>query len=143
MRVRCHLRAIRGQRTLREIEELFLHPVREVVLTDGNQLRERLRSAGDRADIPSSRIRAVLEQIAARGIIFQADDLSPAGSDPIVHGEGHRVGGIVAALQNETVHGPHGIGVMQAAHDGAFRRYSLSNRAQVPGELNLREFTVL
>ncbi len=67
-----------SQRTMREIDELYLHPVREVMLTEGNRVRERLREAGDRASIPSSQIRAVLEQIERGEDFFGKEALAPA-----------------------------------------------------------------
>jgi transcription-repair coupling factor (superfamily II helicase) len=67
-----------SQRTLREIKEVYLHPVREVVLTDGNKLRERLRDAGDHASIPSSFVRGVLEQVDRGEDFFGKEALAPA-----------------------------------------------------------------
>src|SRR5262249_28032651 len=67
-----------SQRTLREIKEAYLHPVREVVLTEGNQLRERLREAGDRAGQPSSKTRATIEQIERGEDFFGKEALAPA-----------------------------------------------------------------
>ena len=40
------------QRTMRAVDEIYLHPVRETVLTRGNRLRERLLEAGDLAAAP-------------------------------------------------------------------------------------------
>src|SRR5207248_986255 len=45
------------QRTMRAVDEAYLHPVRETVLTGGHQLRERLLAAGDHASHPSSKTR--------------------------------------------------------------------------------------
>ncbi len=67
-----------SQRTLREIDELYLHPVREVILTDGNQIRERLRDAADKAEYPSSKTRAILEQIDRGEDFFGKESLAPA-----------------------------------------------------------------
>ncbi|MFI5290070.1 MAG: hypothetical protein ACHQ17_10495, partial [Polyangia bacterium] len=36
-------------RSMRAVQEIYLHPVRETVLTRGNALRERLLSHGDLA----------------------------------------------------------------------------------------------
>ena len=72
------------QRTLREIEELYLHPVREIVLTPGNQLRERLRDAADTAEQPSSKTRAVVEQIERGEDFFGKEALAPAFHERLV-----------------------------------------------------------
>ncbi len=66
------------QRTLREVDEAYLHPVREIVLTDGNQLRERVRDAAERAEYPSAKTRAVMEQIERGEDFFGKEALTPA-----------------------------------------------------------------
>jgi transcription-repair coupling factor (superfamily II helicase) len=59
-----------SQRTLRKTDEIYLHPVRETILTRGHKLRERLLEVGDLAVHPSSRTRQILEQIeAGRGLL--------------------------------------------------------------------------
>jgi len=66
------------QRTMRAVEEVYLHPVRETVLTRGNQLRERLLSAGDLASHPSSKTRAMLDLIDKGEDFFGEEALTPA-----------------------------------------------------------------
>ncbi len=66
------------QRTLRSLDELFIHPVRETLLTKGNRLRERLLEAGDAASHPSSRTRQILEQIESGEDFFGIEALTPA-----------------------------------------------------------------
>src|SRR5205807_6803662 len=66
------------QRTMRRLDEAFLHPVRETVLTPRHQLRDRLLHAGDLASHPSSRTRAVLEQIEKGEDFFGVEALTPA-----------------------------------------------------------------
>src|SRR5262249_24061886 len=51
------------QRTLRPLEQLHLHPVRETVRTPGADPRAKLLAAADAAVFPSSKTRLLLEQI--------------------------------------------------------------------------------
>ncbi len=66
------------QRTMRKVDEVYLHPVRETVLTRGNQLRDRLLAAGDHASHPSSKTRAILDQIDKGEDFFGVEALTPA-----------------------------------------------------------------
>src|SRR5205085_1232212 len=64
--------------TMRKVDEVYLHPVRETVLTRGNQLRDRLLAAGDHASHPSSKTRAILDQIDKGEDFFGVESLTPA-----------------------------------------------------------------
>ena len=66
------------QRTMRAVDEIFVHPVRETVLTRGNRLRDRLLEAGDHAEHPSSKTRAMLDQIDKGEDFFGIEALTPA-----------------------------------------------------------------
>lgn len=66
------------QRTLRPIDELYLHPVRETVPTRGARLRERILEAADQAAHPSAKTRALLEQLEAGEDFFGVESLAPA-----------------------------------------------------------------
>ena len=66
------------QRTLRKTSEIYLHPVRETILTPGHRLRERLLDAGDLAVHPSARTRQFLEQIESGEDFFGIESLTPA-----------------------------------------------------------------
>ena len=66
------------QRTLRKTGELFIHPVRETILTPGNRLRERLLEAADLSVHPSARTRQIQDQIEAGEDFFGAESLTPA-----------------------------------------------------------------
>lgn len=66
------------QRTLRKTTELFIHPVRETILTPGNRLRERLLEAADLSSHPSARTRQIQDQIEAGEDFFGAESLTPA-----------------------------------------------------------------
>ncbi len=67
-----------SQRTMRAVDEIYVHPVRETVLTRGNRLRDRLLEAGDRAEHPSSKTRAILDQIDKGEDFFGIEALTPA-----------------------------------------------------------------
>ena len=59
------------QRSLRKTTEIFLHPVRETILTEGHRLRERLLEAADLSGHPSARTRQIQEQIeAGEGLLW-------------------------------------------------------------------------
>jgi transcription-repair coupling factor (superfamily II helicase) len=66
------------QRSLRKTTEVFLHPVRETILTEGHRLRERLLEAADLSGHPSARTRQIQEQIEAGEDFFGAESLTPA-----------------------------------------------------------------
>jgi transcription-repair coupling factor (superfamily II helicase) len=63
------------QRTLREIEAVYLHPVRETVVTAGAHPRERLLEAADAASHPSARTRFILGQIEEGADFFGSESL--------------------------------------------------------------------
>ena len=66
------------QRTMRAVEEIYLHPVRETILTEGNRVRERLLEAADLASHPSSKTRSILEQLEKGEDFFGIEALTPA-----------------------------------------------------------------
>ncbi len=69
------------QRTLRAVEEIFIHPCREVVPTEGHRLRERILEAGDRAHQASSKTRQLLERLDKGEDFFGKELLAPAFHD--------------------------------------------------------------
>jgi transcription-repair coupling factor (superfamily II helicase) len=66
-----------SQRTLRPIERVEIHPVRETVQTEGADVRTRLLAAADQAVYPSSKTRYLLEQIERGEDFFGSDALAP------------------------------------------------------------------
>jgi transcription-repair coupling factor (superfamily II helicase) len=66
------------QRTLRPIDRLALHPVRDTIATEGADPRARVLAAADHAAFPSSKARAILEHIALGEDFFGIDALTPA-----------------------------------------------------------------
>jgi len=67
-----------SQRTMRAVDEVYVHPVRETVRTRNNRLRDRILEAGDRAEHPSSKTRAILDQIDKGEDFFGIEALTPA-----------------------------------------------------------------
>jgi transcription-repair coupling factor (superfamily II helicase) len=65
------------QRTLRPIDRVALHPVRETVVTAGADVRSRLLAAADQAAYPSSKTRYLLEQIDRGEDFFGSEALVP------------------------------------------------------------------
>ena len=65
------------QRTLRTIDRVALHPVRETVVTTGAEVRSRLLAAADHAAYPSSKTRTLLEQIERGEDFFGSESLAP------------------------------------------------------------------
>jgi transcription-repair coupling factor (superfamily II helicase) len=69
------------QRTLRPIDKVELHPVRETVVTAGADTRSRLLAAADQAAYPSSKTRYLLEQIERGEDFFGSEALAPIFHD--------------------------------------------------------------
>src|SRR5215831_1819164 len=71
------------QRTMRPLPDLYIHPVRETVLTSGADPRSKILHAADAATHPSAKTRAILDQIeggsdGAQADFFGAEALAPA-----------------------------------------------------------------
>jgi transcription-repair coupling factor (superfamily II helicase) len=70
-----------SQRTLRAISEVMIHPVRETIPTGTGgaaALRARILAAADAASHPSSRTRALLEELESGREFFGIEALTPA-----------------------------------------------------------------
>jgi transcription-repair coupling factor (superfamily II helicase) len=65
------------QRSLRPVDRVVLHPVRETVATAGADTRSRLLAAADQAAYPSSKTRYLLEQIERGEDFFGSEALAP------------------------------------------------------------------
>jgi transcription-repair coupling factor (superfamily II helicase) len=77
------------QRTLRELKEVWVSPAREAILTTANveRARGRVRAACDAVDLPSSKARALVDDVASGRTFFGSEgylpafiDLAPLGS---------------------------------------------------------------
>ncbi|MBI4512116.1 MAG: transcription-repair coupling factor [Deltaproteobacteria bacterium] len=66
------------QRTMRVLDELYVHPVRETVRTSGADPRAKILAAADAASHPSTKTRAILEQVEAGEDFFGIETLTPA-----------------------------------------------------------------
>jgi transcription-repair coupling factor (superfamily II helicase) len=66
------------QRTLRTLDAVHIHPVRETVTTAGADPRARILAAADAAVFPSTKTRRLLEQIEEGESFFGIDALAPA-----------------------------------------------------------------
>jgi transcription-repair coupling factor (superfamily II helicase) len=65
------------QRTLRQLDQAHIHPVRETIPTEGAEPRARVLAAADAASLPSSQTRHLLEQIEAGEDFFGIESLAP------------------------------------------------------------------
>jgi transcription-repair coupling factor (superfamily II helicase) len=66
------------QRTLRPLDAVHIHPVRETIATPGADPRARILAAADEAVYPSSKTRRLLEQIEEGEQFFGIEALAPA-----------------------------------------------------------------
>ncbi len=66
------------QRTLRPLDAVHFHPVRETITTEGADPRARILAAADAAVYPSSKTRRLLEQVEAGELFFGIEALAPA-----------------------------------------------------------------
>jgi transcription-repair coupling factor (superfamily II helicase) len=66
------------QRTLRPLDAVYLHPVRETIPTEGADPRARVLAAADAAVYPSTKTRHLLEQIEEGELFFGIESLAPA-----------------------------------------------------------------
>jgi transcription-repair coupling factor (superfamily II helicase) len=82
------------QRTLRPIERMVFHAVRETVASEGADPRGRILAAADHAAYPSSKTRSILECIDAGETFFGIEALAP-----VFHA---RMGSIFEYLPDDT-----------------------------------------
>jgi transcription-repair coupling factor (superfamily II helicase) len=66
------------QRTLRPLDAVHLHPVRETIQTEGADPRSKILAAADAAVYPSSKTRRLLEQVEEGELFFGIEALAPA-----------------------------------------------------------------
>jgi transcription-repair coupling factor (superfamily II helicase) len=71
------------QRTIRQVREVWLSPAREAILTPGNveRARDRVRVACDAVDFPSSKARALVDDVVSGRSFFGAEGYLPAYVD--------------------------------------------------------------
>ncbi len=66
------------QRTLRPLDAVHIHPVRETIATPGSDPRAKILAAADAAVFPSSKTRRLLEQVDEGELFFGIESLAPA-----------------------------------------------------------------
>lgn len=69
-----------GQRTLRTVKELFLHPVREALIgpTERERARERITALCDELDLSHSKVVRIIEDVESGRSFFGSDGFLPA-----------------------------------------------------------------
>ena len=68
------------QRSLRDIQQLRVHPVRETISThesDGTDLRKRVLELGDSIEVPTSKTRQIIDNLQAGVEFFGIDAITP------------------------------------------------------------------
>ncbi len=73
-----------SQRTLRAIDRIELHPVRETINTGTRDTKSRIREHADEIAFPSKATRRIVEQLAAGEVFVGIEGLTPAFHDEMV-----------------------------------------------------------
>ncbi|MBL0217838.1 MAG: transcription-repair coupling factor [Myxococcales bacterium] len=73
-----------SQRTLRPIDLVHLHPVRETINTGTRDVRQRLRDYADEIAFPTKATRKLIEQLETGGVFVGIEGLTPAFHDELV-----------------------------------------------------------
>ena len=73
-----------SQRTLRPIDRVHLHPVRETINTGARDVRTRLRDHADEIAYPSKATRRLIEQLEEGSVFVGIEGLTPAFHDAMV-----------------------------------------------------------
>jgi transcription-repair coupling factor (superfamily II helicase) len=71
------------QRSLREVESLRVHPVRETIPTLSGELRSAVLELGDRVEVPTSKTRQVIDNLLAGIEFFGVDAMMPVFHDAL------------------------------------------------------------
>ena len=73
-----------SQRTLREVDRVVLHPVRETIVTGASDVRGRIREYADEIAFPSKATRRTIEQLETGSVFVGIEGLVPAFHDELV-----------------------------------------------------------
>ena len=73
-----------SQRTLRQVDHVHLHPVRETITTGTSDVRTRLRNYADEIAFPSKATRRVIEQLEQGEVFVGIEGFTPAFHDELV-----------------------------------------------------------
>ena len=76
-----------SQRTLREVDRVVLHPVRETIVTGSSDVRTRLREYADEISFPTKATRRTIEQLETGSVFVGIEGLVPAFHDDMVSPE--------------------------------------------------------
>jgi transcription-repair coupling factor (superfamily II helicase) len=78
-----------SQRTLRQVDHVHLHPVRETITTGAREVRTRLREYADEIAHPTKATRRLIEQLEAGEVFVGIEGLTPAFHDEMVGPEAY------------------------------------------------------
>ena len=73
-----------SQRTLRTVDHVHLHPVRETINTGARDVRTRVRDYADEIAFPSKATRRTIEQLEEGSVFVGIEGLTPAFHDELV-----------------------------------------------------------
>ncbi|MEO6775375.1 MAG: transcription-repair coupling factor [Kofleriaceae bacterium] len=73
-----------SQRTLREVDRVVVHPVRETIATGASDVRGRIRAYADDIAFPSKATRRTIEQLETGSVFVGIEGLVPAFHDEMV-----------------------------------------------------------
>jgi transcription-repair coupling factor (superfamily II helicase) len=73
-----------SQRTLREVDRVVLHPVRETIVTGASDVRGRIREYAEEIAFPSKATRRTIEQLETGSVFVGIEGLVPAFHDELV-----------------------------------------------------------
>ncbi|MEP6861344.1 MAG: transcription-repair coupling factor [Deltaproteobacteria bacterium] len=73
-----------SQRTLREVERVVLHPVRETIVTGTSDVRGRIREYAEEIAFPTKATRRTIEQLETGSVFVGIEGLVPAFHDELV-----------------------------------------------------------
>src|SRR5450432_2026190 len=73
-----------SQRTLRVVDRVVLHPVRETIVTGASDVRTRLREYANEIAFPSKATRRTIEQLETGSVFVGIEGLVPAFHDDLV-----------------------------------------------------------
>jgi transcription-repair coupling factor (superfamily II helicase) len=69
-----------GQRTVREVRDVWLPPAREAIITPAREehIRDTVRAMCDAVDLPTTRTRALVDDVASGRMFYGAEGMLPA-----------------------------------------------------------------
>ena len=89
------------QRSQEECTEVFIHPVRQTLVTDPDGLRARLVTAADATGCPSSQVRHVMEAMTAGMDFYGSESILPAFHEKLDSLEAYFPAGVTVLFEDE------------------------------------------